>query len=71
MRLADRVSINLEAPNSDRLRRLAPTKVFIEELMQPMKWVAEIRNLSASSLGLEGAMAIYHHSIRGWCGWRK
>lgn len=43
MTLADRVSINLEAPNAHRLARLAPKKVFLEELLQPLKWAAEIR----------------------------
>jgi predicted DNA-binding helix-hairpin-helix protein len=43
MQLADRVSINLEAPNTERLARLAPNKVFIEELLRPLKWVEEIR----------------------------
>src|SRR5512134_708893 len=35
MQLADRVSINLEAPNTERLTRLAPHKNFYEELFQP------------------------------------
>ena len=43
MQLADRVSINLEAPNTERLARLAPHKSFFEELLQPLKWVEEIR----------------------------
>ena len=43
MQLADRVSINLEAPNTARLQMLAPHKVFVEELLQPLKWVDEIR----------------------------
>ncbi|MEP7356238.1 MAG: hypothetical protein ABI847_03300 [Anaerolineales bacterium] len=43
MQLADRVSINLEAPNTARLKKLAPGKVFLEELLQPLKWVDEIR----------------------------
>lgn len=43
MQLADRVSINLEAPNTARLARLAPHKTFIEELMRPLRWVEEIR----------------------------
>jgi len=43
MTLADRVSVNLEAPNSQRLSQLAPHKQFIEELLQPLKWVDEIR----------------------------
>ena len=43
MQLADRVSVNLEAPNTERLAKLAPHKMFIEELLQPLKWVEEIR----------------------------
>jgi predicted DNA-binding helix-hairpin-helix protein len=43
MQLADRVSVNLEAPNTERLARLAPHKMFIEELLRPLKWVEEIR----------------------------
>lgn len=44
MQLADRVSINLEAPNTERLARLAPHKIFLEELLQPLKWVEEFRS---------------------------
>lgn len=43
MQLADRVSVNLEAPNETRLARLAPKKNFYEELLQPLRWVEEIR----------------------------
>jgi len=43
MHLADRVSINLEAPNTERLTRLAPQKLFTEELLDPLSWVDEIR----------------------------
>jgi predicted DNA-binding helix-hairpin-helix protein len=43
MQLADRVSVNLEAPNTERLAILAPHKIFIEELMRPLRWVEEIR----------------------------
>jgi predicted DNA-binding helix-hairpin-helix protein len=43
MLLADRVSVNLEAPNDLRLRQLAPHKQFFEELLQPLKWMDEIR----------------------------
>ena len=43
MQLADRVSVNLEAPNTERLAKLAPHKIFIEELLRPLKWVEEIR----------------------------
>jgi predicted DNA-binding helix-hairpin-helix protein len=44
MQLADRVSINLEAPNTERLAKLAPHKIFMEELLQPLKWVEEFRS---------------------------
>ncbi len=43
MQLASRVSINLEAPNQNRLKDLAPKKQFAEELLQPLKWAEEIR----------------------------
>jgi predicted DNA-binding helix-hairpin-helix protein len=43
MLLADRVSVNLEAPNDARLAKLAPHKQFVEELLQPLKWMDEIR----------------------------
>ena len=43
MQLADRVSVNLEAPNTERLARLAPHKQFTEELLQPLCWVNELR----------------------------
>jgi predicted DNA-binding helix-hairpin-helix protein len=54
MRLADRVSINLEAPNTERLRMLAPSKEFTEELLQPLHWVEEIRRSQPSHLGWAG-----------------
>jgi len=43
MQLADRLSVNLEAPNTARLALLAPHKQFMEELLQPLKWAEEIR----------------------------
>jgi predicted DNA-binding helix-hairpin-helix protein len=43
MLLADRVSINLEAPNDSRLQGLAPRKQFMQELLEPLRWVEEIR----------------------------
>lgn len=43
MQLADRVSVNLEAPNDSRLARLAPHKQFLTELLQPLQWMDEIR----------------------------
>jgi predicted DNA-binding helix-hairpin-helix protein len=43
MQLANRVSVNLESPNTERLAKLAPHKVFLEELLRPLRWVDEIR----------------------------
>jgi predicted DNA-binding helix-hairpin-helix protein len=43
MQLADRISVNLEAPNPDRLSCLAPSKHFSDELLQPLEWTEEIR----------------------------
>lgn len=54
MRLADRVSINLEAPNKERLAKLAPNKNFFEELFAPLKWVEEIRQSQPAYKGWNG-----------------
>jgi len=54
MQLADRISINLEAPNQDRLPALAPHKQFFQELLQPLKWVEEIRHTQPSYKGWNG-----------------
>ena len=43
MQLADRVSINLEGPSEVFLNRLAPRKVFFQELLTPLKIVEDIR----------------------------
>jgi predicted DNA-binding helix-hairpin-helix protein len=43
MQLADRLSVNLEAPNPGRLECLAPKKIFFEEPMKPLHWINEIR----------------------------
>lgn len=54
MYLADRVSINLEAPNTDRLNHLAPGKNFSSELIPPLKWVDEIRQHDSGRLAWNG-----------------
>jgi predicted DNA-binding helix-hairpin-helix protein len=54
MQLADRVSINLEAPNKERLIKLAPNKNFFEELFRPLKWVEEIRRTQPAYKGWNG-----------------
>ena len=43
MQIANRVSINLEAPNTDRLARIAPHKIMIDELVRPLRIVENIR----------------------------
>jgi len=43
MQYADRVSVNLEAPNGVRLEKLAPRKNFMDELLQPMRFFEKIR----------------------------
>jgi predicted DNA-binding helix-hairpin-helix protein len=54
MQLADRVSVNLEAPNTERLARLAPNKQFTNELLQPLKWIDEIRRTQPAYRGWQG-----------------
>jgi predicted DNA-binding helix-hairpin-helix protein len=51
MQLADRVSINLEAPNEERLKLLAPRKLFTNELLGPLKWIHQIRRTQPSHMG--------------------
>lgn len=43
MALTDRLSVNLEAPNDERLALLAPRKDFFAELFQPLRWIEQIR----------------------------
>jgi predicted DNA-binding helix-hairpin-helix protein len=43
MQLADRVSVNLEAPTQERLSSLAPKKDFTHELLKMLHWAEAIR----------------------------
>jgi predicted DNA-binding helix-hairpin-helix protein len=43
MQWADRLSVNLEGPNTARLADLAPKKSFSEGLLQRLKWIHELR----------------------------
>lgn len=43
MQLADRISVNLEAPTQARLEKLAPKKELMGELLQMLKWAEDIR----------------------------
>jgi len=54
MQLADRVSVNLEGANPRRLEALAPQKVFMDELLQPLRWVEEIRQKLPPVQGWQG-----------------
>jgi predicted DNA-binding helix-hairpin-helix protein len=54
MQLADRVSLNLEAPNSQRLQRLAPAKMFMEELIAPLLTAEDIRRTQPAQLNWKG-----------------
>ncbi len=54
MQLADRVSINLEAPTSKWLELLAPRKSFMDELLQPLRWVEQIRRTRPQQNGWKG-----------------
>jgi predicted DNA-binding helix-hairpin-helix protein len=54
MRLADRVSVNLEATSEPRLASLAPRKRFQEQLLQPLKWMEEIRTNQSPTLAWKG-----------------
>lgn len=54
MQLADRVSINLEAPTVQALARLAPQKTLIGELLQPLRQVEEIRRTQPAEYGWNG-----------------
>jgi predicted DNA-binding helix-hairpin-helix protein len=54
MQLADRISINLEAPNAERLKNLAPHKIFLEELLRPLQWAEEIRKTQSPQSSWNG-----------------
>ncbi len=55
MLLADRLSINLEAPGEERLQKLAPLKRFKSELLAPLQWVHEIRQEKAPHKAWKGS----------------
>ena len=44
LQLADRISINLEAPTQERLKALAPKKDFDGELLNRLLWAAQLRD---------------------------
>jgi len=46
MQWADRVSVNLEAPNGQRLSELAPMKQFSDQLLERLRWASRLRHLT-------------------------
>jgi predicted DNA-binding helix-hairpin-helix protein len=54
MQLADRVSVNLEAPSAPHLKRLAPLKRFEEELLAPLRWANRLRREAPPSSAWRG-----------------
>jgi predicted DNA-binding helix-hairpin-helix protein len=44
LQLADRVSVNLEAPSSERLAKLSSTKRYTEELLAPLQTAKRIKD---------------------------
>jgi putative DNA modification/repair radical SAM protein len=50
VQLATRVSVNLEAPNAERLARIAPHKDFAANLLQPMHWAKSLIEASDGRL---------------------
>ncbi len=54
MRVANRLSVNLEAPNSMRLQTLAPLKQFEQELLRSLRWIEEIRETQPEREGWNG-----------------
>jgi predicted DNA-binding helix-hairpin-helix protein len=55
MQLADRVSINLEGANETSLSKLAPHKIFFEELLRPLQIIEDIRNSAPPHLAWKRA----------------
>ncbi len=54
MELADRLSINLEAPTPERLAALAPKKQFADELLAPLRWVEQARRERPAAEHIKG-----------------
>jgi putative DNA modification/repair radical SAM protein len=54
VQLAHRVSVNLEAPNAERLNAIAPRKDFFEELAEPMRMAKKLIDASGGRLAPAG-----------------
>ena len=54
MHLADRLSVNLEAPHAAALAILAPQKDLESELLAPLRWIHEIRRTTPPNKAWQG-----------------
>ncbi len=54
MLIADRLSVNLEAPHAKALAVLAPQKDLATDLLAPLKWIQEIRSKKSPSRAWKG-----------------
>ncbi len=54
LQLAHRVSVNLEAPNAERLQLIAPRKSFFDELAEPMRVARRLMVASGGRLATAG-----------------
>jgi len=54
MLLADRLSVNLEAPHPDALAILAPQKDLESDLLAPLKWIQDIRSTKPPTAAWKG-----------------
>jgi predicted DNA-binding helix-hairpin-helix protein len=54
MHLADRLSVNLEAPHAAALKTLAPQKDLASELLAPLKWIQDIRQNNTPNKAWKG-----------------
>jgi predicted DNA-binding helix-hairpin-helix protein len=63
MRLADRLSVNLEGANEQRLLALAPKKQFWTELLQSLQWIEEIRRTEEARCGIAGDHRIVAQTV--------
>ncbi len=58
VQLAHRVSTNLEAPTAERLARIAPQKIFYEELTRPLQVARELIDAGQDELSSRGSAPV-------------
>lgn len=67
VQLADRVSLNLEAPNAERLQTLAPDKEFSDSMWNRMRWAADLMR-RARREGTQAARSLTTQFVVGAAG---